>query len=258
MRVLILGGTTEARALAAELALDARFSPIYSLAGRTAAPLLAGTCTRVGGFGGAEGLAAWLCKEDVAAVIDATHPYAARISFIAVTAAGECGLPLLRFHRPPWRRERDDDWRDVANAEGACAALGEARRSVFLAIGRNELAAFKRAPQHRYVVRAVDPPNAVDMPALAEVILQRGPFALTDELSLLRERGIEVIVSKNSGGAAAHAKIVAARQLGIPVVMIARPELPDADECTDAEAALRWLDGLVETAHGRTTSARGV
>jgi len=258
MRVLILGGTTEARALAAELALDERFSPIYSLAGRTAAPLLAGTRTRIGGFGGAEGLAAWLRHEAIDVVIDATHPYAVRISVNAVTAARECGLPLLRLHRPPWQRERDDDWREVANTEAACAALGTERRRVFLGIGRNELAVFKHAPQHRYVVRAVDAPNPVDLPPLADVILQRGPFTLVDELSLMRERAIEVVVSKNSGGAAAQAKIVAARQLGIQVVMIARPDLPDANECTDAEAALRWLDGLVDTAHGRTTSARGV
>lgn len=258
MRVLILGGTTEGRALADALAGDRRFAPIYSLAGRTAAPKLPGVETRVGGFGGAEGLAAWLQSEGIAAIVDATHSYAARISANAVLAAESGALPLLRLQRPAWRAEVGDNWRDAADTDAGVRLLGEKPQTVLLTIGRSEVAAFREAPQHRYVVRAVDAPKREDLPPRAEVILQRGPFALADELTLMRSRGIDVVVSKNSGGDAAYAKIVAARQFGIPVVMIDRPRLPAARECGDVSAALEWLDAVLLRAHGEKPSERGV
>jgi precorrin-6A/cobalt-precorrin-6A reductase len=129
---------------------------------------------------------------------------------------------------------------------------------VFLTIGRTEVAAFRAAPQHRYLIRSVDAPEKEGLPPHAEVILRRGPFDLDDELSLMRAQGIDAVVSKNAGGEAAHAKIRAARQLQIPVVMIARPPLPAAQECADVEAALAWLRNEVESAHGREPSERGV
>lgn len=258
IRVLILGGTTEGRELADVLGRDRRFAPIYSLAGRTASPKLPGVETRVGGFGGAEGLAAWLQSQGIAAIVDATHPYAARISANAEIAAESCVLPLLRLQRPAWHAQADDDWRGAADAGAAVRLLGEKPQTVLLAIGRSEVAAFREAPQHRYVIRAVDPPDPEDLPARAEVLLQRGPFALDDERELMRSKGVDVVVSKNSGGNAAYAKIVAARQLSISIIMIDRPQLPAASDCGDVGAALAWLDEVLLRTHGEKPSARGV
>lgn len=258
MRVLILGGTTESRALADALADDRRFAPVYSLAGRTGAPLLPCVPARVGGFGGRDGLAAWLKLERIDAIVDATHPYAAQMSANAAHAAEACRVPLLRLQRPAWIAGPRDDWRHVASSDAAASALGTTPLNVFLAIGRSDIAAFRAAPQHGYVVRAVDAPDPLDLPPRATVILKRGPFALDDELAVLREHSIDVIVSKNSGGDAAYAKILAASQLGLPVVMIARPPLPVAAECAGVEAALDWLDTIVQRAHGANPSERGV
>ncbi|MTD94759.1 cobalt-precorrin-6A reductase [Hyphomicrobium sp. xq] len=258
MRVLILGGTTEGYALAEALARDSRFAATYSLAGRTKTPLLPGGATRIGGFGGAQGLIDWMRGEKIDAIVDATHPYAARISANAVVAANALDLPLLRLQRPAWVPAAGDDWHEAADANAAVTALGPEPRTVFLTIGRTEVAAFRAAPQHRYLIRSVDAPEKNGLPPRAEVILHRGPFGLDDELSLMRAHGIGVVVSKNAGGEAAHAKIRAARQLQIPVVMIARPPLPAAPECRDVEAALAWLQDEITSAHGREPSERGV
>jgi precorrin-6A/cobalt-precorrin-6A reductase len=258
MRVLILGGTTEGYALAEALARDGRFAATYSLAGRTKTPLLPGGATRVGGFGGVQGLIDWLRGERIDAIVDATHPFAARISANAVVAADALHLPLLRLQRHAWVRTAGDDWREVPDADAAVTALGHEARTVFLTIGRTEVAAFRTAPQHRYLIRSVDAPEKNSLPPCAEVILRRGPFDLDNELSLLRSHGIDVVVSKNAGGEAALAKIHAARQLQIPVVMIARPPLPAAPECSDVEAALDWLRNEITSAHLQRASERGV
>jgi precorrin-6A/cobalt-precorrin-6A reductase len=258
MRVLILGGTTEGYELAEALARDKRFVATYSLAGRTKTPLLPGGSTRVGGFGGAQGLAAWLRADGVAAVVDATHPYAARISANATEATDALGVPLLRLDRPEWRAKPGDDWRVVPSAGAAVEALGATPRRVFLAIGRTDLAVFRAAPQHGYVIRSVDAPDADSMPPDSTVILERGPFAIDAEVALMQARAIDTIVCKNSGGEAAYGKIAAARQLGIPVVMIRRPPLPAAAVCTDVASAVAWLEKCIRSAHGRELSARGV
>ncbi len=239
--LLLLGGTTEARLLAEALAGRGDLDVTLSLAGRTQHPLAMPVPVRVGGFGGAEGLEAWLREYRVAALLDATHPYAARISANAALAARRAGVPLLCLARPAWVPEAGDDWRPVADVAAACAALGAAPRRVFLALGRQEVAGFASAPQHRYLIRSVDP--ITPPPPMPDVtcLTARGPFTLEDEARLLDAHGIEIIVCKNSGGTASHAKLVAARARGLPVLMLRRPDMPDAPCVTNVRAALDWL-----------------
>jgi precorrin-6A/cobalt-precorrin-6A reductase len=239
MRVLILGGTTEASAIARALAGDARFTAVLSLAGRTRAPVRPPIPLRIGGFGGAEGLAAYLRAEGIAALIDATHPFAARITTNAAIAAAQAAVPRLCVLRPAWTRQPGDDWREVATMADAFIAIGPTPRRVFLTIGQQELAPF--GPPHAYLIRSVDPPDQDTLPPNATVITARGPFAEADEAKLLRGHGIEMLVTKNSGGGATAAKLAAARNLGIGVVMVARPPPPDGPTVPTAEAALDWL-----------------
>lgn len=257
MRVLILGGTTEAAQLARLLAGDPRFAPILSLAGRTAQPTLPSISYRIGGFGGSAGLARWLAAERIDVIVDATHPFATHISENAVTAARGCRIPLASIVRPAWTAQAGDRWLMVESAQAAAQALGLRPARVFLTIGRSELAAFKAAPMHSYVVRSVDAPAAVDLPQTSELILQRGPFDAATEERLLRDRGIEIVVAKNSGGDATYAKIATARALGLPVVMIARPPKPAGVALPDAAAAHAWLVSLMR-AHDAAPSERGV
>lgn len=213
-----------------------------SLAGRTAAPAALPVPVRSGGFGGVAGLADYLKAERIGALIDATHPYAAVISANAAQAARLANVPLLAFRRPPWARREGDRWTEVADVNAAVEALGEKPRRVFLALGRKEVAPFAQAPQHHYLVRSVDP---IDPPLAvphADYILARGPFGEDDERTLLTTRGIEVIVSKNSGGSATYGKIAAARALGIDVIVLRRPDLPDVPAVETVDAALAWLD----------------
>ncbi len=238
MRVLILGGTTEAAAIARALAGDARYAPVLSYAGRTSAPKPPPIPWRVGGFGGVAGLAAYLRAEGVAALIDATHPFAAQMTANAAAAAREAGIPRVTVLRPAWEAGPGDRWTAVATMADAYDALGPVPRRVLLTVGRQELAPF-RAP-HRYWVRSIDPPET--MPPNAMLLAARGPFAAADEQALLAAHRIEVIVSKNAGGAATSGKLEAARALGLPVVMVARPPLPEEPVVPDAAAALAWLD----------------
>jgi precorrin-6A/cobalt-precorrin-6A reductase len=241
MRVLILGGTQEASTLAHALATDPRYAPVLSLAGRTRDPRLPPIPVRIGGFGGADGLAHALHAMRAEALIDATHPFAARISANAARAAALAEVPLLAIHRPEWRPGEADRWTMLPDLTAAAAALGEAPRRVFLTIGKQELAPF-RATRHRYVVRSVEPPDPGLLPSDCTVIAARGPFAEADERRLLMEHGIEVIVTKNSGGTATRAKLDAARVLGIPVLMIQRPPPgSEAESVETADDALRWL-----------------
>ena len=257
MRVLILGGTTEASGLAQLLAADHRFETTLSLAGRTSNPRTQPVRTRMGGFGGVDGLAAWLGQEAIEAVVDATHPYADQISSNAVAACGRHAIPLATIMRPPWQPAPGDQWLMVASAEAAADALGAEPRRVFLSLGRLELGAFASRPHHHYLARTVDPPEATLLPRDTRLIFDRGPFDEPAETTLLMHEKIDVLVSKNSGGAATYAKITAARKLGIPVVMIARPHKPHGDIVDDAEAAARWLEKRL--AHRAIPgSARGV
>jgi precorrin-6A/cobalt-precorrin-6A reductase len=257
MRILILGGTTEARGLAARLAGDGRFEPTLSLAGRTAAPLSQPVPSRVGGFGGREGLETWLRQEQIEAVIDVTHPFAVNISANAVAATGALGIPLGSLKRPAWEPAPGDRWTVVETAEQAAATLGDAPRRVFLTAGRLALPAFAASPQHDYLARTIDPPGDVPLPPRIRFLNERGPFDAGAEARLLATERIEVLVSKNSGGPATYAKIEAARRLGLPVVMIARPEKPAGHALADVDACILWLKNL-HAAHGAPRSARGV
>jgi precorrin-6A/cobalt-precorrin-6A reductase len=237
MRVLILGGTTEASALARALAGDARFTPTLSLAGRTRSPAAPPIPWRSGGFGGAEGLSAYLLQQSVGALIDATHPFAARMKANAAQAAVLADVPRLAILRPAWQAGEGDCWTQVADMPAAFAALGPIPRRVFLSIGRQELAAF--GPPHAYLVRSVDPPTV--LPPDATAIAARGPFTRDGERALLLAHGIEVLVTKNAGGDATAAKLAAARDLSLPVVLVARPAPPAPPVVPDAAAALDWL-----------------
>jgi precorrin-6A/cobalt-precorrin-6A reductase len=253
MRILILGGTMEARRLAERLAGRPELAVTLSLAGRTAAPAAQPVPVRIGGFGGAQGLADYLSVERVDVLIDATHPYAAVISANAAAAARSAGVPLLALRRPPWIATAGDRWTEVVDVPAAASALGAAPRRVFLTLGRNELAPFTGAPQHHYLVRSVDP---VDPPLAvphAIYVTGRGPFDEADDRALLEQHRIEVVVAKNSGGTATYGKIAAARALGLPVIMLRRPALPAVPAVETIEDAVAWLD------HARAPRAeRGV
>ena len=243
MRVLVLGGTTEASALASLLAADPRFDATLSLAGRTSNPRPQPLTTRVGSLGGVEGLARWLRDEKADAVIDATHPYAAQMSTNAVAACTQAGLPLGSIVRPPWQRLEDDSWRIVPTAEAAAVALGKTPLRVFLSLGRQDLHAFASAPQHRYVARTIEVPEQAALPPNLKILQARGPFDRDSEARLLVKEEIDIIVSKNSGGTATYAKIEAARELDLPVIMIARPDKPAGHVLGSPEEAVAWLHG---------------
>ncbi len=248
LRILILGGTTQASALAAQLAGDMRYDAILSLAGRTKNPLLPDISHRIGGFGGSAGLANYLRGEAIDVLIDATHPFAEQISTNAVVAARETNTPLAIFTRPAWTPGVGDQWRDFPDATSAARALGEEPQRVFLTIGRQQLAAFEIAPQHDYLIRSIDAPNP--LPALPhhKLLLARGPFTFEDEQALMRDTGIEILVSKNSGGDATRAKLHAARALGIDVYMIARPQSPDVPAFKTLGAVLQFLESATHRA----------
>jgi precorrin-6A/cobalt-precorrin-6A reductase len=245
LRVLILGGTTEASALAERIAGDPRLAPILSLAGRTANPRPQPILTRTGGFGGIEGLVRFLRSEAVEAVIDATHPYADQMSAHAVAACQQGGVPLASVARAEWREKAGDRWQVVPNSEAAASALGDTPRRVFLSLGRQDLHVFAAAPQHHYIARLIERPEQQQtLPPDLRLLQSRGPFDREAELRLLANEKIETVVSKNSGGTATYAKIEAARALGLPVIMIARPHKPAGEVMADVEACVAWLHGL--------------
>jgi precorrin-6A/cobalt-precorrin-6A reductase len=241
-KLLILGGSGEAAALARALRGDARYDVTVSLAGRTSEPVKLPGTIRTGGFGGAEGLARTLKDEEFDVVIDATHPFADQIKANAIEATRLAGVPLLAIRRPPWTPVVGDNWILVENLEGAAAALGESANRVFLTTGRDELRPFVSASQHFYLLRSVEAPEPSELPAHVELITARGPFRLDDELALLREHAIDVVVTKNSGGEATYAKLEAARALSLPVIMVRRPMLPEAPSVETVAGALDWLE----------------
>jgi precorrin-6A/cobalt-precorrin-6A reductase len=239
-RALILGGTGDANRLAA-LCARAGIDAIYSYAGRTKIPLPHALPTRIGGFGGPEGLADFIRSERITHVMDATHPFAAEMSRNAVAACAATSTPLIALERAPWTRTADDNWIEVADEAAAVAALPDAPARVFLAIGRQHLAPFAPKPQHAYTLRFVDAPDGSLPLPNTEVIVSRGPFTLQSDRELMRSRSITWLVSRNAGGDGARAKIDAARELRIPVIMIARPALPERPRVEQAEDALAWL-----------------
>jgi precorrin-6A/cobalt-precorrin-6A reductase len=252
-RILILGGTAEARQVAGRLAGRTGLEIRLSLAGRTATPAAQPVPIRVGGFGGADGLAKYLVAERIDALIDATHPYANAISANAVAAARQSGVPSIALRRPPWLAVAGDRWVVVSDVGEAVRAIGQTPRRVFVALGRNELAPFRYAPQHYYLIRSVDPVEPpLPLPHVGYVT-GRGPFSEADDHALMTEHRIDVVVAKNSGGTATYGKIAAARALGIDVIMLRRPPPPDAVAVETIEDAIAWLDHAVTSA-----AARGV
>jgi precorrin-6A/cobalt-precorrin-6A reductase len=242
MRLLILGGTTEASALARRIAGRRDVEPVLSFAGRTRSPSPPPIPFRVGGFGGVAGLEAYLIERKIDAVVDATHPFAAQMSRNAVAACGTLGLPIAGFTRPGWGKRDGDHWTSVADMAGAVRALGERPRRVFLTIGGVQLAEFARASQHWFLVRTIDPPEALRALPSHRLILARGPFGVADEIALMRSERIDTLVTKNSGGAATEAKIEAARVLGIEVIIVERPAPEDYPVFEAVDDVLAWME----------------
>jgi precorrin-6A/cobalt-precorrin-6A reductase len=238
--VLILGGTAEARQLAGRLAGRGGLRTVSSLAGRVRDPALPAGEVRIGGFGGVDGLADWLIAHDVAAVVDATHPFAHRISAHAAAACARTGTPLLGLTRPPWTPGEHDTWHQAGSLQDAARLLPALGRRAFLTTGRQGLAAFAPLDQTWFLIRCVDPPSG-PLPRACEVILARGPYDAGAERALMRAHRIDVLVTKNSGGELTAGKLDAARELGIPVIMVARPPLPEVPRCESAGEAESWL-----------------
>ncbi|RVW04192.1 cobalt-precorrin-6A reductase [Rhodococcus xishaensis] len=239
-RVLVLGGTSEARMLASRLDQDPTLEVISSLAGRVREPVLPTGRVRIGGFGGAGALAAWLRTNDIDAVVDATHPFAGRITANASAAATEACVPILVLRRPEWVAGPRDHWHEVADLAAAAESVPTVGERVFLTIGRQGVGAFADCPGW-FLVRAIDPPEA-RMPRDSELLLARGPFTVDEELTLMLEHRIDVLVTKNSGGELTSAKLEAARALGVPVVMVARTPIPPGVQSTaDLDSAVRWV-----------------
>lgn len=243
MHALILGGTTEARRLAELLAAAALpgLRVTTSLAGRVAAPRLSPGEVRVGGFGGADGLAGWLCEHRVDLVVDATHPFAGTIGFHAARAAATARVPLLALRRPGWAPAEGDRWHEAGSLDEAAALLPGLGRRVFLTTGRTGLAAFAGLHDQWFLVRSVDAPGS-PRPARMETLLDRGPFTLDGEREVLRRHRIDVLVTKDSGGAATAPKLTAAREAGLPVVVVRRPPVPEGVRVVaEPGQAARWV-----------------
>jgi len=253
LTVLVLGGTAEARALAAALAGRPGLRLISSLAGRVSNPVLPEGEVRVGGFGGTDGLAGWVRTEHVTAVVDATHPFAETISAHAAAACAQAGVPLLRLVRPGWQAQQGDHWCDARSLADAAAMLPGLGTRVFLTTGRQGLAAFAGLDRLWFLIRCVDPPTG-PLPGRQEVLLARGPYTAEAELALMRQFAIDVLVTKNSGGELTAGKLAAARQLGIPVVMVRRPAAaaPAAAASTaTVDDAVSWVLDQVQPETGR-------
>ncbi|MEW2503938.1 cobalt-precorrin-6A reductase [Amycolatopsis sp. NPDC047767] len=239
MTVLVLGGTAEARALAAELHSRA-VAVVSSLAGRVARPRLPAGEVRVGGFGGVEGLSTWLREHEVAAVVDATHPFAERIGTNAFAATSAVGVPLLRLARPGWQPAEGDRWHWADDLDAAAELLPGLGSRVFLTSGRQGLAAFAGLDALWFLIRCVDPPEP-PLPRQHEVVLNRGPYEVDGERALLAGHRIDVLVTKDSGGSMTAAKLTAARELGLPVVVVRRPPRPATAEVAGVAEAVEWV-----------------
>ncbi|WP_087864547.1 cobalt-precorrin-6A reductase [Comamonas thiooxydans] len=242
-QVLLLGGTFDAYILST-LLHEAGVQAIYSYAGATQTRRTPALPVRVGGFGGVQGLVDYLSAHHITHVIDATHPFAAQMSANAIAACAQLDLPLLSMERPAWQAQPGDQWQHVPDMAAAAQALSRSLKRVFLAIGRKQLAAFAGLEgEHQFVLRVIDQEGGA-LPLTAssyELIVARGPFRLADELALLGQYRIDCIVSKNAGGADTYAKIEAARQLGIPVIMVDRPVLAPRTQCQSPQQAMEWL-----------------
>lgn len=224
----------------AQALADTGVNGVFSYAGRTQAPRAQPLPTRVGGFGGPQGLRDYLQREAITHVVDATHPFAAQMSRHAVQACAELALPLLALKRPAWQAQAGDRWQHVPDLAAAVAALPTRAARVFLAIGRQHVQPFLADERHWYVLRLVDP-GFVLPETRGAVVLDRGPFTLENDLALLQRHSITHVVAKNAGGQGAQAKLAAARQLGCQVILIERPQLPPRPTVGTVAQALQWL-----------------
>ncbi|WP_328644354.1 cobalt-precorrin-6A reductase [Amycolatopsis sp. NBC_00348] len=237
--ILILGGTGEARKLASDLT-DRGVRVVSSLAGRVARPRLPVGEVRVGGFGGAEGLAVWLRENDVRAVVDATHPFAERIGANAAKAAELTKIPLLRLARPGWEAGENDVWHWADDLPDAARKLPELGKRVFLTSGRQGLPAFAHLDDLWFLIRCVDPPEP-PLPRHHELLLARGPYEVDSERELLARHSVDVLVTKDSGGDLTSAKLTAARELGVPVLLVRRPPRPVTETAETGPEAVEWV-----------------
>lgn len=243
-RILILGGTGEARALAAALTEIPDIQLVSSLAGRVANPTLPAGEVRTGGFGGVDGLAHWIREQSIDAIVDATHPFAAQITKNAAIAAERCGVPLVVLRRPEWQAPGNGRWHVVGDTESAARVLPSLGWRAFLTIGRQGIDAFADLDTMWFLVRSIDPPEG-KMPSRSELALARGPFSVAGETSLMRRHRIDVLVTKNSGGEQTAAKLEAAECLDIPVVVIERPPLPaGVATVDDVSGAAAWIAAI--------------
>ncbi len=243
VRVLILGGTSEAAALAASLDNEPSFQVITSLAGRTAAPKRLPGETRIGGFGGVQGLAAFARARQIDAVIDATHPFAAQMSRHALQACADLAIPRLRLVRPAWTRHEEDGWHEVPDGPAAAAMAAALGSRVFLTSGHKDLAAFAMLDDLWFLIRSIEPLGG-SLPKKHHWLQARGPFSRADEIQLMRQHRIDLLVTKASGGSATYAKIEAARQLHLPVLMITRPPAPPGPTVHAVDDAIGWLESV--------------
>ncbi|KQU47940.1 cobalt-precorrin-6X reductase [Rhodococcus sp. Leaf278] len=240
MKVLILGGTTEARALAAALDRVRGIETVTSLAGRVARPILPVGQTRIGGFGGPDALAEWLRDNAVDVVVDATHPFASTIGTHAEHATAATGAALLVLTRPPWNEVEGDRWTYVPSLPDAAAAITPGSR-VFLTTGRQGVHHFASVDHSWFLVRSIDPPTG-PVPSRMRLLLDRGPFDLDHESKVLADNRIDLLITKNSGGDMMRAKLDAARAASIPVLMVARPAAPNSAPIVyEVETAVDWL-----------------
>jgi precorrin-6A/cobalt-precorrin-6A reductase len=253
LRILLLGGTTEAAALGRHLARSNNIAATLSLAGRTADPAASALAVRVGGFGGIDGLADYLRRQQINLVVDATHPFATRISTNAASACATTGTNLIAIERPPWTRLAGDDWAEHETIDAAIAALPEEPQNVFSALGRQAINALRGAPRHRYLIRVVDDLELPSDLANAKLVVSRGPFQAQDDAKLFEDHGIRFVLAKNAGGSATYSKIEAARTLGIKVHMVRRPALPPRTAVATADEAFAWI-----VAHHQARSDLGV
>ena len=244
-----MGGTTEASALARLIAAEG-LQATFSYAGRVANPKAQPIPTREGGFGGPDGLARYIRDHNISHVIDATHPFAAQMSWNASHACHETGVHLLALTRPAWQPVAGDTWQVVPDMEGAVAALSGPAQRVMLALGRLHMNDFAAQPQHHFVLRLVDAPDAPPTLPNHSVVVARGPFDLAGDTALFQEHRVDIIVCKNAGGTGAAAKIEAARALGLPVIMIDRPKLPERAEVATPQAVLEWVAAHPATDRG--------
>jgi precorrin-6A/cobalt-precorrin-6A reductase len=241
LRVLILGGIGDAVELAIKIANIPGIEVITSLAGRTREPANLPGNVRTGGFGGVRGLTNYLREMQIDLLIDATHPFANQISENAAAATQEVGIPRLMVIRPPWEKLEDDDWLEVEDNLAAATALANRAKRVFLTIGRQEIGTFAHLQEIWFLMRMIDPPNTDVIVPPGLILCDRGPFNLENEQEILLKYNIDTIVSKNSGGNATYPKIIAARKLGIKVVMVNRPPVPPGKQVADVDSACKWL-----------------